>query len=87
MGTVLVADAAIEIELGILPVTVAILEATPQDVAVVNADILGRVVEAHCEMGRLGESLLNVGFRRGWCRRGTGKVRVKSTLYTVRAAR
>jgi hypothetical protein len=45
--TVVVADVLIEIDLSIVPLAVGLLKTSPQDMAVINADIFGRVVEGH----------------------------------------
>jgi hypothetical protein len=45
--TVVVADVLVEIDLGVLPLAITALEAGPEDVAIVDANILGGVVERH----------------------------------------
>lgn len=45
--TVVVADAAVEINLGVIPFAFGSLETSPQHMAVVDADVLSGVVEGH----------------------------------------
>jgi hypothetical protein len=46
-----VADELVEVDLSILPRAISLLETGPQDVAIVDADVLGGVVESHFELG------------------------------------
>ena len=44
---IVVANVVVEINLGVVPLSISPLEAGPQDMAIVDADVLGRVVESH----------------------------------------
>jgi hypothetical protein len=56
MITVDVADVLVKIDLRVVPLAVAGLETSPQDVAIINADFFGGMVEGHLEwsLGSLG---------------------------------
>ena len=45
-----VANELVKVDLGVLPLAVTLLEAGPQDVAIVDTDVLSGVVESHCEL-------------------------------------
>ena len=47
LATVIVANALVEVNLSVVPIAVGSLEASPEHVAVVDADVLGGVVEGH----------------------------------------
>jgi hypothetical protein len=76
--TVIVADALVEVDFGVVvPVTISILETSPKHMAVLNADVLGGVVEGHFERTscyfeireKLRESRRNAGLSKvseGW---------------------
>ena len=53
----------VKVDLGVVQLAVSALEAGLEDVAVLNADVLSRVVERHCR---------KVGFGRLWMERETG---------------
>jgi hypothetical protein len=48
-NTVVVADVGVEVDLGVDPLAVAVLETSSKHVAVVDADVLGSVVESHVD--------------------------------------
>lgn len=47
--TVIIADACVEVNLRVVPFAVSGAETSPENVAVVDADVLGAVVESHFE--------------------------------------
>jgi hypothetical protein len=49
--TVNVADMLVEVDLGVVPLAVGGSETSPEDVAVVNANVLCGVVERHLRWG------------------------------------
>ena len=48
----------VQVDLGVNPIALTILETGPQDVAIVDADILSGVVESHLERIESGMKLL-----------------------------
>jgi hypothetical protein len=58
--TLVVAQNAVQVELGVVPVTIDVLETGTEHVVVINADVLGGVVERHCEVvwGDVGDGLV-----------------------------
>ena len=46
--TVVVAEDLVKVDLSVAPLAIATLETGPEDVAVVDTDVLSRVVESHC---------------------------------------
>jgi hypothetical protein len=63
--TVDVANVVVKVDLSVLPLSIGALEAGPQDVTIVNTDVLGGVVERHS--GRVG-GVRDFLVMRGWIR-------------------
>lgn len=47
--TIVIADVVVQVELSVDPLALAVLEASAKNVAIVDADVLGRVVEGHAD--------------------------------------
>lgn len=73
--TIVVADNAVEVELGIDLLAITVAETSPQDVAIIDADVLGAKVERHddvviecvCLFQSLCLSVLGAEVRKRWC--------------------
>jgi hypothetical protein len=48
--TVLVTNVVVQVNLGVVPLAIGPLEASSEDVIVIDTDVIGRVVEGHVDV-------------------------------------